>query len=125
MPSNVIPGFHYANARAAIDWLCEVFGFHRHAVYPGEGDQIHHAELTLNGKGMIMLGSTREGVPKATSSTSLIVDDADGVYARALAAGAKMIVAIEDKPFGGRGFACEDIEGNTWHVVTYNPWLQK
>lgn len=125
MPSNAIPGFLYDNAPAAIDWLCEVFGFDRHAVYAGEGNQIHHAELTLDGEGMIMLGSAREGVPKAASSVSLIVADADAVYARALTAGAKIVLPIEDKPYGGRGFACEDTEGNTWHVGTYNPWVPK
>ena len=48
----------YRNAPAAIDWLCRVFGFERHAVHPGPDNTIMHAELTLGG-GMIMLGSAR------------------------------------------------------------------
>jgi len=124
--SAVIPGMHYRNAPAAIDWLCRVFGFERHAVYPGPGDTILHAELTL-GSGMIMLGSTRPDTPAACASCSvnLVVADADAVYARAKDAGAEIVIAIEDKPFGGRGFACRDLEGRLWHVGTYDPWAPK
>ena len=57
--STVIPGHRYRNAPAAIDWLCKVFGFERHAVYEGENGTIAHAELTLGG-GMIMVGSGRD-----------------------------------------------------------------
>jgi uncharacterized glyoxalase superfamily protein PhnB len=53
------------------------------------------------------------------------VKDADEVYARAKAAGAEMVEVIEDKPFGGRGFACLDPEGHIWHVGTYDPWANK
>jgi uncharacterized glyoxalase superfamily protein PhnB len=34
--STVIPAMRYRNAPAAIDWLCHVIGFERHAVYEGE-----------------------------------------------------------------------------------------
>src|ERR1019366_7556181 len=54
--SSVIPGLRYRNARAMIDWLCEVFGFERQAVHAGPGDIVMHAQLTLGG-GMIMIGS--------------------------------------------------------------------
>jgi len=58
-PSTVIPAQRYRNAPAAIDWLCQVFGFARHAVYEGENGTIAHAELSL-GNGMIMLGSCKD-----------------------------------------------------------------
>jgi uncharacterized glyoxalase superfamily protein PhnB len=126
----------YKDASAAIDWLCRVFGFEKHAVYPGDGNTIMHAELTL-GSGMIMLGSTRDDAQAAylkrpedlagaqTHGLNLTVADADAVYARAKAAGAKMIIDIEDKPYGGRGFACRDPEGYVWYVGTYDPWQTK
>ena len=113
--SSVIPGMAYRNAPAAIDWLCRVFGFEKHAVHPGPNNTIMHAELTL-GDGMIMLGSVNDNdysrIMKhpdelggaETVSVSLIVSDADAIYSRAKAAGAEMIFDIEDKPYGGRGF---------------------
>ena len=57
--STVIPALRYRNAPAAIDWLCQVLGFERHAVHEGPGGTVGHAELTLNG-GMIMLGSAKD-----------------------------------------------------------------
>jgi uncharacterized glyoxalase superfamily protein PhnB len=40
----------------------------------------------------------------------------------ARAAGAEIVLDIEDKPYGGRGFACRDLEGRLWWVGTYDPW---
>jgi hypothetical protein len=57
--SAVIPGMRCRNAKAAIKWLCDAFGFKEHLVVRGRGDVIHHAELAL-GDGMIMLGSFRD-----------------------------------------------------------------
>jgi uncharacterized glyoxalase superfamily protein PhnB len=134
--STVIPGMHYRNAAEAIEWLCRVFGFEKHAVYTGPGETILHAELTL-GSGMIMLGSVNEKMPERlmklpaevggaqTRGVSLIVEDADAIYARAREAGATIVEDIENKPYGGRGFACLDPEGHIWHVGTYDPWVPK
>jgi uncharacterized glyoxalase superfamily protein PhnB len=56
--STIMPGLRYQDAPAAIEWLCNVLGLERHAVYPGPDDTIGHAELVLNG-GMVMLGSQK------------------------------------------------------------------
>ena len=80
---------------------------------------IMHAELTLDG-GMMMLGSGRPGGHEP--GISLIVKDADVVYQRAVAAGSEIVEAIADKPYGGRGFACRDLDGKIFYVGTYNPW---
>lgn len=124
----------YRNAPQAIEWLCRVFGFAKHAVHPGPDNTIMHAELTLGG-GMVMLGSVNEKSPHrgflkhpdeiggaGTQHVNLIVADADAVYSRAKAAGARILLDIEDKPYGGRGFSCRDLEGHVWHVGTYDPW---
>ena len=57
--STIMPTMRYRDAPAAIDWLCKVFGFERHAVYANPDGTIAHAELTLGG-GMIMLGSCKD-----------------------------------------------------------------
>ncbi len=125
--STVIPGLHYRNATEAIDWLCRVFGFHKHAIHAGPGNTVMHAELTLGG-GMLMLGSARENAAAGqpiSHGISLVVTDADAVYARAVAASAGILQPVQDKPQGGRGFTCRDGEGHVWHVGTYDPWAQK
>jgi uncharacterized glyoxalase superfamily protein PhnB len=133
--TSIVPGMAYRNAPEAIEWLCRVFGFEKHAVYPGPDNTIAHAELTL-GDGMIMLGSvsgTMSHLIKQpdeiggaeTQSSNLVVGDADTIYARAKAAGAEMVFDIEDKHYGGRGFTCRDLEGHIWNVGTYDPWQPK
>jgi uncharacterized glyoxalase superfamily protein PhnB len=131
--STVIPALRYRNAPAAIDWLCSVIGFERHAIYDGPDGTIGHAELTLNG-GMIMLGSAKDdefgrsfkspdqidGVE--TRGAYIVVGDADGVHARAVAAGASIIRPLQDTPYGSREFALRDPEGHSWSVGTYDPW---
>ena len=64
----MIPAIRYRDAAAAIDWLCEAFGFERHLVVPGEGGTIAHAQLAF-GNGMVMLGS-RPGTTSSGRSSS-------------------------------------------------------
>lgn len=132
---DVIPTLRYRDAAAAIDWLCNAFGFERHLVVPGEGDTIAHAQLTC-GNGMIMLGTAGDdefgklqktpaevgGV--GTQSPYVIVPDADAHYARAKAAGADIVYDIRDEDYGGRGYSCRDPEGHLWNFGTYDPWAE-
>lgn len=131
--SSVIPCLRYRNAPAAIDWLIRVFGFEKHLVVANKDGGIEHAQLSLGG-GMIMLGSVVETPFGSllrqpdeigggeTQSAYLVVPDADSVCARALAAGAKIVIAIKDEDYGGRGFSCLDLEGHLWNIGSYDPW---
>ena len=131
--STVIPAMRYRDAAAAIEWLCNAFGFQNHLVVPGDNGGIAHAQLSF-GNGMIMLGSARDdefgqwvkppreigGV--GTQSAYVIVDDADAHYARAKAAGAEIVTEVEDQDYGGRLYSCRDPEGHLWSFGTYDPW---
>lgn len=133
--ATVIPCLRYRNAPAAIEWLCATFGFEKHAVYPNDDGTIAHAQLSF-GNSMIMLGSVLEKETEwgrlmkqpdeiggaETQSPYVIVADADALYARAKAAGAKIVVEIKDEDYGGRGFSCYDLEGHLWNFGTYDPW---
>jgi uncharacterized glyoxalase superfamily protein PhnB len=132
-PSTIMPALRYRNASAMIDWLCDVFGFARHAVYSNNDGSIGHAELTLGG-GMIMLGSQKDdeygrgfkppqelgGVE--TRSAYIVVPDADAVFARAQAAGGTIMRPLKNTEYGSREFSVKDPEGHSWSVGTYNPW---
>ena len=131
--STAIPCLRYRDAPAAIDWLCRAFGFERHLVVPDDAGGIVHAQLALGG-GMIMLGSVRandygflmkqpdEVGGAQTQSSYLVVADPDAVHARAVAAGARIALAIKDEDYGGRGFSCYDPEGHLWSIGSYDPW---
>jgi uncharacterized glyoxalase superfamily protein PhnB len=136
--STIIPGARYKDAHVAIEWLCKVFGFARHAVHEGPNGTVAHAQLTLGG-GMFMLGSETKGreILEKTMTTLeetggretlglyLVVADIDAVYARAKAAGAEIVQELMEPEHGGKDFACKDLEGHIWWVGSYNPWEEK
>ncbi len=131
--TTVIPTLRYEDAPAAIEWLCEAFGFEKHLVVPGESGTIAHAQLVF-GNGMIMLASALDREfdklqksPNAIGSVPsqspyIILEDADKHYARAVAAGAEIVMNIKDEDYGGRGYSCRDPEGHIWNFGTYDPW---
>jgi uncharacterized glyoxalase superfamily protein PhnB len=135
-PSTIMPTMRYRDANAAIEWLCGVFGFERHAVYPGPNNTIGHAELTLGG-GMIMLGSEKDDAygrgfkspvdigDVETRSAYIVVTDAEAVYAQAKAAGGRIVREIQNTDYGSREFTVKDPEGHSWSVGTYDPWASR
>ena len=50
------------------------------------------------------------------------MDDADAHHARARAAGAEILLALEDQDYGGRGYTCRDPQGHVWSFGTFDPW---
>jgi len=132
--ATVIPTLRYHDAAAAIEWLCSAFGFEKHLVVPGDGGTIVHAQLVF-GNGMVMLGSARASEfdrlhkrPSAlggavSQSPYIIVDDVDRHYARAVAAGAEIVIELRDEDYGGRDYSCRDPEGHVWNFGSYDPWV--
>src|SRR4051812_49354420 len=100
--ATVIPCLRYRDPEGAIDWLCRAFGFEKHLVVKGEHGVIHRAELSF-GNGMIMVEPENAGGAE-TQTPYLIVSDADAVYARAKAAGAKIMIEMKNHDHGGRAF---------------------
>jgi uncharacterized glyoxalase superfamily protein PhnB len=124
----IVPCLRYDDAPAAIRWLVHVFGFKEHLVVPGENNTIVHAQLTF-GPGMIMVGSDKDDAfgksPRKlgdiTQSIYVITEAVDAHYARAKAAGAEIVRAIQDEDYGGRGYTARDCEGHVWTFGSYRP----
>ena len=130
--SPIVPCLRYRDAPAAIDWLCKNFGFTQQLVVPGDNHVIRHAQLTL-GNAMVMLGSVQDTpygrlmkqpdeAGGCTQSIYVVVPDPDAVYGKAKAAGARIVIDIQDEDYGGRGFSCHDPEGQLWNFGSYDPW---
>ncbi len=130
--SNIIPSMRYRDAPAAIEWLCNAFGFRKHLVVPGENGTIAHTQLVM-GNGMIMLGSDagdeygkivsppgKDGIN--TQSCYIFIEEIDAHYAHAVAAGAEIIMDIDDQDYGGRLYSAKDPEGHLWNFGSYDPW---
>jgi uncharacterized glyoxalase superfamily protein PhnB len=135
LKSAVIPTLRYRDGQAAIDWLCEAFGFEKNMVVPDAGGAISHAQLTC-GNGMIMLGSANnnefsklvkspaESGGIGSQSVYIVVADVDAHHARAVNAGAEIVIAIKDEDYGGRVYSCRDPEGHIWNFGSYDPWAK-
>ena len=132
----IIPCLRYADAPAAIRFLCDAFGFAAHADYrnPQDGNIVEHAQLVLGGN-MIMLSSVRDSdysrkagltsVAAAGGNTQtvyVVIDDVDGHADRASAAGADIFLEPEDQDYGGRVYSARDTEGHVWSFGSYDPW---
>jgi len=113
-------------AAAAIDFYSNVFGATERMRMPSPGGKIGHAELEI-GDSLIMLADEHPEMgirgPKSIGGTpvtiSLYVEDVDGVFEKAVKAGATAVRAIEDQFYGDRSGQLEDPFGHRWSVSTH------
>ena len=132
----VSPMLAYEDTAAAVEWLERAFGFveDRENRYVDENGVVGHAEMDAGG-GVVMLATPtpdyqsprhhRESceaaerwsqVPWVIDGVQVEVDDIETHYARAEEAGARLLSAIQDQPFG-RLYRVEDLEGHRWMFV--------
>ncbi|HEY3441129.1 MAG TPA: VOC family protein [Paludibaculum sp.] len=122
-------GFHTAtpylivrNGAEAIEFYKQAFGMmeaYRHADPDG---RVRNAELRL-GTSNFMLGEHSGVDPRGQDtlprvSIYLYVEDADAVFAQAVAAGAKVLMAVDQKFYGNREGGIEDPYGIVWWIAT-------
>jgi uncharacterized glyoxalase superfamily protein PhnB len=90
----------------AAKWLCDAFGFTERLRIGGHRIQLHV------GDGAIVV---IEGDSDSSGGRVMVpVDDVDGHYARAVAAGAKVLGEPTTYPFGERQYSVIDIGGHRW-----------
>ncbi|MDX2850254.1 VOC family protein [Actinacidiphila glaucinigra] len=123
----VCPTLRYKDAKAAVAFLKEAFGFTEVAVYEDENGVVEHAELAY-GNGVVMLGSERSGTAFSriasdlgAASVYVAVQDTDAHHERAVAAGAEVVLPLTDQDYGSRDYTARDPEGNLWSFGTYVP----
>jgi uncharacterized glyoxalase superfamily protein PhnB len=124
------PTLRYRDPHAAAEWLERAFGFERKALYEGDDGTVQHAEMNFRG-GLIMFGGVRDpseggyaaiAQPPGTSSVYVVIDDADALHDRVVAAGGDVVAPLSDQDYGSRDFTVRDPEGNLWSFGTYDPW---
>jgi len=130
-PTRIFPTLRYRDAAAMIGWLQEAFGFVVHADYRDDDGSVVHAQLAY-GSGMVMLSRSGDrgydrlvatpgdGAPQ-TGGIYIAVDDVDAHHDRARAAGAEIVMALTDQPYGSRDYSARDPEGYVWSFGTYWP----
>jgi uncharacterized glyoxalase superfamily protein PhnB len=125
-PAFVWPCVNYRDARGAIRFLTEAFGFVSTITVGGDDPSVvEHAELLWPEGGGVMLGSAGlpgnefSQMPTGSVSLYVVTDDPDALFKRATEAGAEVVRGLADEDYGSRGFTVRDPEGNLWSFGTW------
>lgn len=124
---SVTPMFIYKNAREAIEFYKRAFNAKERFVMPGpNGKGVMHAELQI-GNSIIMMGeeSNKEQCKSAQTlggtpiSMYLYVQDVDAAFKRAVDAGARSQMTVQDMFWGDRMGSITDPFGYCWSIATH------
>jgi len=124
--STVTPYLYVKGAAKAIELYKSAFGATEIVRVPGPNATIAHAEIKI-GDSRIMLGEERPEMgarsPQALGGTPIVlhlyVDNVDGVFKKAIDAGAKQDRPIKNEFYGDRTGTLTDPFGFQWHVATH------
>jgi len=114
---NITPYLILAGAAQWIEFVKQAFGAEEkfRVGRPGQENVIMHAEVKI-GDSMIELADANPQFPAMPCTLLLRVSDPDGVYDRAVAAGATPMEPVSDKEYGSRGGTVVDAAGNRLHI---------
>src|SRR5262245_11051369 len=115
----ILPHLIYDDVGSAIEFLTRAFGFRERTWvrHTGPDGAIGRTQMAV-ADSVITLGtpsphgtSPRQGV---SSMLYVYVDDIDAHFAQAVAAGAKLVMDLGDRPWGDRAYQVTDPEGHQW-----------
>jgi uncharacterized glyoxalase superfamily protein PhnB len=133
--SPIIPFLRYRDSTKAVQWLVEAFGFDTFEVNTDGDGNVVHAELRWDNATLQVGPPTEDGamamrspldLPYTNQGVYLKVgtpEQVDEHYARAVAAGAEVVMELNDTPYGTREYVAKDFEGHIWAFGTYAPKL--
>jgi uncharacterized glyoxalase superfamily protein PhnB len=115
------PMLAYADAKAALAFLAEAFGFEERYRMDMPDGSVGHAEIGL-GDQVVMVASEWDAggvvsplrLPALHAQIFVRVDDVDAHHARARAAGATIAAEPADQEYGERTYRAIDPEGQRW-----------
>lgn len=116
----------YSDAEAIIEWMTAI-GFEVVRRQDGPNRTVLHSEMKL-GSAVLMVASydaDYQRPPLVGQSTGgglyLLVEDVTSIYQKALAAGAKGVIAPEKTAWGSDRARVLDPQGGEWSFGTYEP----
>jgi uncharacterized glyoxalase superfamily protein PhnB len=113
----ITPYLSYGDARSAIEWLCNAFGFEEVLRYVEPDGTLSHAELALCGASVFLSQSDPLSLLPhrcGGQTVHVLVDDVNAHCARARRAGARIVSDLEETPVGLRRYRVDDFEGHRW-----------
>jgi PhnB protein len=111
------------NAAQTIEWYKRAFGAEEVSRSVGPDGKIMHADIKI-GNSHFMVNDPMMGAkgPQALggspASLWLYVEDSDALFNRALGAGAKVQMPLENQFWGDRAGAIADPNGYTWWIAS-------
>ena len=114
--ASIVPELVYSNVEAAIDWLCDAFGFTE--LWRAGG---HRARLAF-GNGVVIVADHDPNYGRAVPEPGTVrsfavmvkVDNVDAHHDHARAHGAQILRPPTDHPYGERQYSAMDIAGHCW-----------
>lgn len=123
VPYIIVPGVD-----ELVDFCVEVFGAIRHGRLLRPDGSVMHVEIDIEGS-RIMMGEPMGEFGPAPGMLFVNVDDAEVVFARALAAGAESVMDITRMHHAGERYGgVKDPMGNVWWISTREedvPWEEQ
>ena len=104
------------DSAATIAFCKKAFGAKLRSKMAGPGGKVMHAEIQI-GDSVVMLSDAMQE-PARVSSMWLYVDKVDKTVAKALAAGAKVVMPPADQFWGDRHARIVDPQGNLWSIAS-------
>jgi PhnB protein len=113
------------NAAAALEFYRKAFGARERVRFASVAGDISHAEITI-GNSVLMVAEEAPALGLVSPQTlggspvsmHLFVGDADAVVARAVAAGARLVLPVADHFTGDRSGEVADVFGYSWVIAT-------
>ncbi|MBF9072841.1 VOC family protein [Streptacidiphilus fuscans] len=118
----VIPHIMVDGAAKAIEFYTEAFGAVELYRLEGDTGRIIHAEIGIHGS-TLMLGDAHApvsapGPEGASVALHVYVPDVDALTTTAVSAGAELLGAPADMPYGARQSMLRDPFGHVWILLT-------
>lgn len=114
-----------ADCAGAMEFYKRAFGATEEMRLPGPNGKMMHAAMRFGDSMLMLMDEVPEwGAkgPKLIGGTPvtihMIVDDVDSVFARAVDAGAKVVMPVADQFWGDRYGVIEDPWGHSWSIAT-------
>ncbi|MBB5391804.1 MULTISPECIES: VOC family protein [unclassified Herbaspirillum] len=123
---SITPHLVCAGAADAIEFYKKAFGAVDRGRLPGPDGRLMHAQISIGDSYLMLVDEAPEWKslgPKALGGSPvtihLYVEDADAVFAQAVAAGAQVTLPLTDMFWGDRYGQLVDPFGHKWSVATH------
>lgn len=119
------PMLAVSDVRRAVDFYKKAFGFTVRSIMDGP-QGVLHAELRLRDTTLMLSPESRQqnslsanSIGNTPATLYVLVENVDGVFNNAVAAGAKVLMPVMDMFWGDRCGIIGDLDGNKWMIATH------